>query len=143
MEGKHSVYSFGKKKTAVAVARVFPGTGIIRVGGKPISICNQTVLRSKMLDPLRVIGKEYYNTVDVKVTARGGGQVSQIYAIRQAIARGVVAYYQKFVDEVNKTAIKESLLHYDRSLLISDPRRCEAKKFGGRGARARKQKSYR
>ena len=96
-----------------------------------------------MLDPLRVIGKEYYNTVDIKVTARGGGQVSQIYAIRQAIARGVVAYYQKFVDEVNKTIIKESLLHYDRSLLISDPRRCEAKKFGGRGARARKQKSYR
>jgi hypothetical protein len=28
-------------------------------------------------------------------------------------------------------------------LLVADPRRCEPKKFGGRGARARFQKSYR
>jgi hypothetical protein len=28
-------------------------------------------------------------------------------------------------------------------LLVADPRRCETKKFGGRGARARFQKSYR
>ena len=26
---------------------------------------------------------------------------------------------------------------YDRSLLVADPRRCEPKKFGGTGARAR------
>ena len=26
---------------------------------------------------------------------------------------------------------------YDRSLLVADPRRCEPKKFGGNGARAR------
>ncbi|VAI15910.1 unnamed protein product [Triticum turgidum subsp. durum] len=31
----------------------------------------------------------------------------------------------------------------DRTLLVADPRRCEPKKFGGRGARARFQKSYR
>ncbi len=39
--------------------------------------------------------------------------------------------------------IKETLLQYDRTLLVADPRRCEPKKFGGRGARARLQKSYR
>lgn len=37
----------------------------------------------------------------------------------------------------------ELLLKYDRSLLVADPRRCEPKKFGGPGARARVQKSYR
>lgn len=32
---------------------------------------------------------------------------------------------------------------YDRSLLAADPRHRESKKFGGPGARARYQKSYR
>ena len=42
-----------------------------------------------------------------------------------------------------KKEIKEILTSYDRSLLVADPRRCEPKKFGGPGARARRQKSYR
>lgn len=37
----------------------------------------------------------------------------------------------------------ETLLQYDRTLLVADPRRCEPKKYGGPGARARIQKSYR
>jgi ribosomal protein S9 len=64
-------------------------------------------------------------------------------AIRQAIAKSLVAYYQKFVDEATKKEIKDILLTYDRTLLVADPRRCEPKKFGGRAARARYQKSYR
>lgn len=64
-------------------------------------------------------------------------------AIRQAIAKAIVAYYQKFVDEQSKLEIKELLVSYDRALLVADPRRCEPKKFGGRSARSRFQKSYR
>ena len=63
--------------------------------------------------------------------------------MRQAIAKGIVAFYQKYVDEQSKRDIKETLVQYDRSLLVADPRRCEPKKFGGKGARARFQKSYR
>ena len=103
---------------------------------------------------------------------KGGGHVAQVYAIRQAIAKSLVAYYQKCkylilfiratvnhvhtlstianrhcfltdVDEASKQEIKDILINYDRSLLVADPRRCEAKKFGGPGARARYQKSYR
>lgn len=81
--------------------------------------------------------------VDIRVRVKGGGTTSQIYAIRQAIAKGIVAYYQKFVDEASKREIKEILVQYDRTLLVADPRRCEPKKFGGPGARARYQKSYR
>ncbi|KAJ1441002.1 Ribosomal protein S9 [Sesbania bispinosa] len=62
---------------------------------------------------------------------------SQIYAIRQSIAKALVAYYQKYVDEQSKKEIKDILVRYDRTLLVADPRRCEPKKFGGRGARAR------
>nr|GEU95867.1 40S ribosomal protein S16 [Tanacetum cinerariifolium] len=77
------------------------------------------------------------------VRVKGGGHTSQIYAIRQSIAKALVAYYQKFVDEESKKDIKDVLVRYDRTLLVADPRRCEPKKFGGRGARARFQKSYR
>ena len=47
------------------------------------------------------------------------------------------------VDEVSKKEIRDILVQYDRSLLVADPRRSEPKKFGGPGARARYQKSYR
>lgn len=47
------------------------------------------------------------------------------------------------VDEASKKELKDILINYDRSLLVADPRRCEPKKFGGPGARARYQKSYR
>jgi small subunit ribosomal protein S16e len=88
----------------------------------------------------------------------GGGHTSQIYAVRQAIAKSLVstesadrsmsnndqiAYYQKYVDEHSKNQLKTALVQYDRSLLVADNRRCEPKKFGGKGARSRFQKSYR
>lgn len=64
-------------------------------------------------------------------------------AIRQAIAKSIVAYYQKYVDEASKQEIKEILTTYDRSLVAADSRRREPKKAGGPSARARFQKSYR
>ena len=54
-----------------------------------------------------------------------------------------VAYYAKYVDEHSKNLLKSALVAFDRTLLVADPRRCEPKKFGGKGARARFQKSYR
>lgn len=47
------------------------------------------------------------------------------------------------VDEASKKEIKNILTQYDRTLIVADPRRCEPKKFGGPGARAKYQKSYR
>lgn len=49
-------------------------------------------------------------------------------ALRQAIAKSIVAYFQKFVDEAAKKELKDILLTYDRTLLVADPRRCEPKK---------------
>ena len=81
--------------------------------------------------------------IDIRIRVKGGGHVSQVYAIRQALSKSLVAYYQKFVDEQSKQEIKDILVQFDRSLLVADPRRNEPKKFGGPGARARYQKSYR
>jgi hypothetical protein len=78
--------------------------------------------------------------MDIRVRVTGGGHTSQIYAIRQAIAKACVAYWAKYYDAAHALSLKKSLVDYDRTLLIADPRRMEPKKFGGPGARARRQK---
>jgi small subunit ribosomal protein S16e len=138
-----SVQTFGNKKHAHAVALVTRGKGMIRVNGVPLHLVEPAVLRVKVLEPVLLLGNERFGNVDIRVRVHGGGYVSQIYAIRQAIAKGIVAFYQKYVDEASKKQVKDMLITYDRTLLVADPRRKEPKKFGGRGARARRQKSYR
>ncbi|KAF4651479.1 40S ribosomal protein S16 [Perkinsus olseni] len=135
--------TFGRKKNAVAVALVSTGKGMIRVNGMPLDQVNPPTLRVKAMEPILLLGAERFQNIDVRVRVRGGGYTSQIYAIRQAIAKGIVSYYQKYIDEVSKNEIRDILIAFDRSLLVADPRRCEPKKFGGRSARARFQKSYR
>jgi small subunit ribosomal protein S16e len=138
-----SVQTFGRKKTAVAVAYTKRGKGLIKLNGSPLDLVQPETLRFKVAEPLLLLGKQRFANVDIRIRVKGGGHVSQIYAIRQAIAKSLVAFYQKFVDEQSKREIKDLLLQYDRTLLVADPRRCEPKKFGGKGARSRFQKSYR
>ena len=111
--------------------------------GAPIDLVQPDALRAKIQEPVLLLGPSKFGLVDIRVRVKGGGHVAQAYAIRQAIAKGIVAFYQKYVDEAAKAEVKEALLGYDRTLLVADPRRCEPKKFGGHGARARFQKSYR
>jgi small subunit ribosomal protein S16e len=138
-----SVQCFGRKKTAVAVCHCKAGKGLIKLNGSPIENVQPVEMRYKIFEPILLLGRQRFAGVDLRIRVKGGGNVSQMYAIRQAIAKAIVAYYQKYVDEATKKEIKETLLQYDRTLLVADPRRCEPKKFGGRGARARFQKSYR
>lgn len=42
-----------------------------------------------------VVFQEKFSGVDIRVRVSGGGHVAQIYAIRQAISKALVAYYQK------------------------------------------------
>merc|ERR1712183_1040067 len=138
-----SVQVFGRKKTATAVAFCKRGNGMIKVNGRPLDLVEPVTLGMKVQEPVLIIGKERFAAIDIRVSVKGGGQVAQIYAVRQAISKAIVAYYQKFVDEASKKEIKDLLVQYDRSLLVADPRRCDPKKFGGPSARARYQKSYR
>ncbi|KAM7342950.1 ribosomal protein S16 [Cochliomyia hominivorax] len=139
----HAVQVFGRKKTATAVAYCKRGRGLLRVNGRPLEQIEPKVLQYKLQEPLLLLGKEKFAGVDIRVRVSGGGHVAQIYAIRQAISKALIAFYQKYVDEASKKEIKDILIQYDRTLLVGDPRRCEPKKFGGPGARARYQKSYR
>merc|ERR1712018_441116 len=142
-EPTQSVQTFGRKKTATAVAYCKRGKGIVRFNGRPLEQVEPKPLQFKLQEPILLLGKDRFAEVDIRIRVKGGGRISQIYAIRQALSKALVAYYQKFVDEQSKKAIKDILVQFDRTLLVADPRRCEAKKFGGPGARARYQKSYR
>jgi small subunit ribosomal protein S16e len=143
MATTQAVQVFGKKKNATAVARCVQGKGLIRVNGKPLKLFAPEILRAKLYEPVLILGTDKFAEVDIRVRVAGGGHTSQVYAVRQAIAKAIIAYYAKYIDEHSKNLLKTALIQFDRSLLVADPRRCEPKKFGGKGARARFQKSYR
>lgn len=118
------------------------GAGVIKVNGQALdTIINQT-LKIKIMEPMFILGLQTFEKLDIRVKVTGGGFVSQAYAVRQAIAKAVVAAAAK-KDEVVATNYKNLLLGHDRTLLVADNRRRESKHAGGPGARARKQKSYR
>merc|ERR1711883_52377 len=98
--------------------------------------CPARVPSFQGLEPVLLLGANRYREVDIRIRVKGGGHTAQIYAIRQAIAKALVAWYQKYVDEASKRELKDILMSYDRTLLVADPRRPEPKKFGGRGARS-------
>jgi small subunit ribosomal protein S16e len=115
---------------------------LIRINGSPINLVQPEILRFKIYEPVLVAGEDSFANIDIRVRVKGGGHTSQIYAIRQAISKAVVAYFAKYVDAFSAIELKKKLVAYDRTLLIADPRRMEPKKFGGAGARARRQKRY-
>ena len=50
------------------------------------------------MEPVLLLGRERFANLDLRIRVKGGGHVSQMYAVRQAISKAIVAYYQKFVD---------------------------------------------
>uniref|UniRef100_A0A8C7XJS3 Small ribosomal subunit protein uS9 n=1 Tax=Oryzias sinensis TaxID=183150 RepID=A0A8C7XJS3_9TELE len=138
-----SVQVFGRKKTATAVAHCKRGNGLIKVNGRPLEMVEPSTLQYKLLEPVLLLGKERFAGVDIRVRVKGGGHVAQVYGKITTRHKVLACCFPKYVDEASKKEIKDILIQYDRTLLVADPRRCESKKFGGPGARARYQKSYR
>ncbi|GAB3027543.1 30S ribosomal protein S9 [Natronobiforma cellulositropha] len=126
----------GKKKTAVARATVREGEGRVRINSQPVELVEPEMSRLKMLEPFRIAGDELRDGIDVDVRVDGGGISGQADAVRTAIARGIVQYQ-------NDAELRDAFMEFDRSLLVNDVRQSEPKKWGGPGARARYQKSYR
>jgi len=126
----------GKKKTAIARATVRDGTGRVRIDGQPVELVEPELARLKMTEPFRIAGEELRDGVDISVRVDGGGFSGQADAVRTAIARGLV-------EHTNDAELRDAFMEFDRSLLVNDVRQSEPKKWGGPGARARYQKSYR
>ncbi len=132
---KKVINTSGKRKTAVARAAVMRGEGRVRVNKVPLAVYGSELARLKMEEPLFIAGKKAAK-LDIKVTVQGGGVMGQADAVRTAIARGIVEY-------TNDDELKAQYLAYDRTLLVNDTRVKESKKPLGRGARKKRQKSYR
>jgi small subunit ribosomal protein S9 len=125
----------GKKKTAIARATVSEGEGRVRINSQPVELVEPEMARLKMLEPFR-IAEELRDGVDIHVDVEGGGFSGQADAVRTAIARGLV-------EHSGDAELRDAYMEFDRSLLVNDVRTSEPKKWGGPGARARYQKSYR
>jgi small subunit ribosomal protein S9 len=125
----------GKKKTAIARATVSEGEGRVRINSKPVELVEPEMARLKMLEPFRIVDG-VRDDVDVDVSVQGGGFAGQADAVRTAIARGLV-------EHSGDAELQDAYREFDRSLLVNDVRQSEPKKWGGPGARARYQKSYR
>jgi len=132
---KKIVNTSGKRKTAVARATIQKGEGLIRINKKPVEIYEPELARWKILEPIK-LAEDRISKVNINVDVKGGGFMSQANAVRTAIAKGLVEY-------TADPNLKLAFLDYDRSLLVSDSRRKEPKKPLGRGARKKRQKSYR
>lgn len=126
----------GKRKTAIAKAVVRPGSGKIRINKIPLEIFEPEIAREKILEPLVQAGEEVWKQLDIDVNVKGGGFMGQAEAARMAIARALLKW-------TKSSHLRRVFLAYDRTMIAGDPRRKEPKKFGGPGARARDQKSYR
>jgi len=132
---KKVVNTSGKRKTAVARAAVQKGNGLVRINKQPVEIYEPEIARWKILEPIN-IAEKHMDKVNIDVSVSGGGFMSQANAVRTAIARGLIEY-------TKDPSLKLAFLDHDRSLLVSDSRRKEPKKPLGRGARKKRQKSYR
>ncbi|KAJ3378861.1 40S ribosomal protein S16 [Lobulomyces angularis] len=89
------VQTYGRKKTATAVAYCKRGRGLIKINGAPLDQLEPEILKFKVYEPILLLGKERFQDVDIRVRVKGGGTTSQVYAIRQAIAKSIVAFSQK------------------------------------------------
>merc|ERR1719228_2113043 len=111
-EPLQSVQVKGGKKTATAVAYCKRGKGLIKVNGRPLDHVQPAALQFKLQEPVLLLGKDRFADVDIRIRVKGGGHTSQIYAIRQALSKSLVAYYQKYVDEQSKQEIKDILVQF-------------------------------
>jgi small subunit ribosomal protein S9 len=125
----------GKRKAAIARASITEGIGRVRINSKPLEFHEPEIARHKIMEPLILAG-DIVKKIDIDVNVSGGGVMGQADAIRTAIAKAIVAY-------TGDQELKRKYIAYDRSLMVSDPRRKLPKKPLGRGARKKRQKSYR
>jgi small subunit ribosomal protein S9 len=132
---KKVVNTSGKRKTAIAKATVSKGKGRVRINNTPVEVYEPMIARFKIMEPLTIAAGRVED-VDIDVTVSGGGFMSQANACRTAIAKGILEY-------TADPTLKVTFLDFDRSLLVSDSRFKESKKPLGRGARKKRQKSYR
>jgi len=147
---KTEIY-FATRKTANANVYITKGVGKVRVNNVPIDMIEPEMAREVILVPLEIgISEDIRNKIDISVRVSGGGFMGQSYAAATAITRALIGWTKNKRDpkdhpftKTQRTDLRKKIDEFDKYLISGDARRKEPKKFGGPGARRRKQKSYR
>ncbi len=120
---QHYYYGTGKRKSAIAQVRLYPGEGGVVVNNKPAEeVFPWESWHLLVLQPLKVTGMMDKFNVVAKV--HGGGIVGQAAALRHGIARALL---------VSDEGLRRTLRQY--GLLTRDSRVKESKKYGLKRAR--------
>ncbi len=125
----------GTRKRAHATAAITLGSGKVRVNSIPVEVMEPRFARERIMIPLEIAGS-LRDKININVDVNGGGFMGQADAAAISISRALITWFKN-------EDLKKRLTEYDKHLLSGDHRRKEPKKFGGPGARRRKQKSYR
>lgn len=123
MTNEHYHFGLGRRKSAVARVRLYPGNGHVLINGKPVEhVITREFAREDMLSPLAVT--EMLGAFNMQVKVEGGGISGWAGAIRHGLARALVA-----ADEGYRRPLRAN------GLLTRDPRVKERKKPGLKRAR--------
>lgn len=126
-----SYYGTGRRKTSTARVFLRPGSGEIKVNGRPLdTFFGRETARMIVRQPL--VSSELEDKFDAVVTVTGGGTTGQAGAIRHGITRALIEY-----DETLRQPLRRA------GFVTRDAREVERKKVGLRGARRAKQFSKR
>jgi len=124
MADQQYFYGTGRRKTAVARVRLYPGNGAVVINGKPMDeVFSRDVHRAEVLSPLVRLGREGKFSAQIK--CEGGGITGWAGAIQMGIARALVA---------SDVSLKPTLKRGE-NLLTRDARMKERKKAGLKRAR--------
>lgn len=118
----------GRRKSATARVRIYPGTGTMLVNDKPLAeYFPRLGDMDSMLSPLTVAGMT--GRFDMSVKVNGGGVTGQTDAVKLGLARALLIYQPELRPAMRKAG-----------LLTRDAREKERKKPGLK--RARKAPTY-
>ena len=121
-------YGTGKRKTAIAMVRLYPGSGKITVNGKSVAEAfPRLALQVAIQEPFKAT--ETVGRFDLVVKVRGGGISAQAQAVAHGVARALVRSSEELRPMLRRT-----------TLLTRDSRIKERKKYGLK--RARKAPQY-
>ena len=117
------IWATGRRKKAIARARICAGKGSIIVNKQPLAdYFKSELLQNEVKTALTLV--EVADKYDIEITVDGGGLTGQAGACRHAIARALVLSNETFKKEIKSNG-----------LLSRDPRMKERKKYGLKKAR--------
>ena len=130
-EKKQTIWTTGKRKTAIARVRMLAGDGTITINQRALEdYFPRDTARMRIMEPFELT--ETKGQYDVLVRVIGGGISAQADAVRHGISRALVRASEALRPTLRKAG-----------MLTRDPREVERKKYGRHKARKRPQYSKR